>query len=394
MLAVLLAQFLSAFADNALLFAAIALLRAQSAPAWYAPLLQEFFVVAFVLLAPFVGPCADALPKGRVMLIANGLKFLGALLMLSGLNALACYGLVGVGAAVYSPAKYGILSELVGPESLVKANGLIEGSTIAAILMGAVAGGLLGDLSPTAALVVVACCYLLALAFTLRIPRLPVAHPVGRLSVTVLLRDFGGSVKTLLGDGDARFCILGISLFWGSGATLRFLLVAWVPVALAIDNVSTPANLNAAVAVGIAVGAAAAGRFITLATVNRALGPGLAIGLLVIALAPTQSLPISVVLLVLLGVTGGMFVVPLNALLQERGHESTGAGHAVAILNFFDNLAMLLMVGLYTGAARAGVPVIGVAIGFGLLLLAGMSSLSWWRLRSNRGVETVAPLSD
>ncbi len=382
MLAVLLAQFLSALADNALLFAAIALVKSLAAyQDWHAPLLQEFFILAFIVFAPFVGPFADSFPKGRVMMLGNGLKFFGAAAMLAGLNPWLAYGLVGLGAAAYSPAKYGILRQLVSTEQLVKANSLMEGSTIIAILLGAVAGGILADISVQLALVSITACYLLAALSNLMIPRLAAEHPLQRADLQALVMDFRHALSTLLRNRDARFSLAGTSLFWGSGSTLRFLLVAWVPVALLISDNKTPANLSGVVAVGIALGALLAARYITLPTVNRALYPGLVLGVAVMALAGAQDIYVSITLLVLIGACGGMFVVPLNALLQERGHETVGAGHAVAVQNFCENLAMLLLVGLYTLIVRMGAPIMQVAFGFGALILLGMLWLYAMRRR-------------
>jgi LPLT family lysophospholipid transporter-like MFS transporter len=381
MLAVLGAQFLSALADNALLFASIAALKSRTAPDWMTPLLQDFFVLAYVILAPWVGPFADSLPKGRVMMLGNLIKLAGAAMVLFGVHPLPAYGLVGLGAALYSPAKYGILSELVPAQQLVKANGLIEGSTIVAILLGTVAGGVLADRSVTLAFTSVAACYLLAALANLGIPRLPAAHPLAQFKVMEIVRDFAGALRLFILNRDSRFGLLGASLFWGAGSTLRFLLVAWVPVALHISDTQTPAKLNAAVAVGVAVGAALAARFITLPNINRVLAPGMVMGIMVILLAPMQSIAATVAVLVLLGVASGMFVVPINALLQECGHRTIGAGHAVAVLNLFDNSAMLFMVGLYAAVERAGAPVVPTAVGFGVLLMLGMSVLAWWRLR-------------
>jgi LPLT family lysophospholipid transporter-like MFS transporter len=386
MVSVLAAQFLSALADNALLFAAIALLKSQHAPEWQMPLLQEAFVVAFILLAPFVGPFADAIPKGRAMLFANGMKLLGAASMYAGVHPLLAYNLVGVGAAAYSPAKYGILSELVGADKLVKANSLMEGSTIVAILLGAVMGGLLADWSVQGALAAIVACYLLAALSNLLIPRLPAAHPLQQLSPVALVKDFGVAMRTLLRNRDARFSLFGTSVFWGAGSTLRFLLVAWVPVALLIENNHVPANLSGVVAIGIAFGAAAAAKLVTLNSVNRALPAGIAIGLLIMLFAQVTSMPSAVVMLVLIGACGGFYVVPLNALLQERGHESVGAGHAIAVQNFFENLSMLLMVGFYVLMTKAGVSVVAAATGFGALVMAAIFSIAVMRLRRTTNV--------
>ncbi len=392
-LSVLFAQFLSALADNALLFAAIALLKANAAPAWQTPLLQEFFVVAFILLAPFVGPFADSWPKGRVMLVANGIKLCGAGMMLVGLPPLIAYGVVGLGAAAYSPAKYGILGELVGPAHLVKANSLMEGSTIVAILLGAVFGGLLADVSVNLALGAIFTSYLLAAGANLLIPRLPAAHPTHSFQAGLLIKEFMTALNRLIKDPDTRFSLLGTSVFWGAGSTLRFLLVAWVPVALGILDNSTPANLSGVVAIGIALGAAAAARFVTLEKVNRALPAGILIGLLIIAFAHTTNFWQTIALLILIGACGGFYVVPLNALLQERGHHSVGAGHAIAVQNFFENLVMLLMVGGYTLLTRAGADPVSAASAFGGIVLCGISILGFLRMRAQRRQGMLQPHS-
>ena len=380
MVAVLVAQFLSALADNALLFAAIALLKSQQAAAWQTPLLQAAFVLAFILLAPFVGPFADHIPKGRAMLLANAIKLIGAALMLAGVHPLLSYSLVGIGAAAYSPAKYGILRELVSAGKLVKANSLIEGSSIVAILLGAVLGGMLADWSVQGALASVVGAYLLATLSNLLIPRLPAAHVQTQFLPAMLVKDFSRALRTLIGNRDARFSLLGTSIFWGAGSTLRFLLVAWVPVALLITDNTLPATLSGVVAIGIALGAAAAARFVNLHNVNRALPAGIAIGLLIMVFAHVTSMPTTIAMLVLIGASGGFYVVPLNALLQERGHETVGAGHAIAVQNFFENLTMLLMIGAYVLLIKSGISVVAAATGFGALVLVGIGLLAWWRL--------------
>jgi LPLT family lysophospholipid transporter-like MFS transporter len=388
MIAVLAAQFLSAAADNALLFAAIGLIKVHGFPDYFASMLQEFFAGAFIFLAPFVGPFADAYSKGRVMLIANGIKLLGAGAMFLGLHPLLAYGVVGMGAAAYSPAKYGILSELVAPEQLVKANSLMEGSTIVAILLGALLGGWLADVSVQWALVTVVVLYGFAALANIRIPRLPAAHPLASFNFLILVRDFWSALKQLYRHPEARFTLLGTSLFWGTGSTLRFMLVAWVPVALAIDNNRTPANLNGVVAIGIALGAALAARLVNLKTVNRALIAGLLLGVLVWVLAGTTSLYWAAVLLVAIGASGGFFVVPLNALLQECGHKTVGAGHAIAVQNFSEGIAMLTLVGAFTAAHKAAVPVIFLAQGFGLAIIVLMGLLTLARLTRWRSTPT------
>lgn len=388
LIAVLLAQFLSAMADNELLFGALALLRLDHYPQWVAPVLQEFFVGAYIVLAPFAGPFADSLPKGRVMLISNGLKLLGALGMCIGVNPFLAYGLVGAGAAAYSPAKYGILSELTSAEQLVKANGLLESSTIAAILAGAVAGGTLADWSVPGTLAVVSACYGAAAVANLFIPRLPPAHPLNRFSFSGVLRDFSQAVRTLVKTPDTRFSMAGTSLFWGAGSTMRFLLVAWVPVALGISTNSMPAYLNAMVAVGIVLGAGLAAKFVTLETADRALPAGVLLGVAVCVLSVTTNLSVAFVVMALVGACGGFFVVPLNALLQERGRATVGAGHAIAVQNLAENAAMLVMLGLYTLVARAGAPIPTIAAAFGAALALTIGGLGLQR-RKQRSQESV-----
>lgn len=377
MLAVLIAQFLSALADNALLFAAIAILKSQFAASWQIPLLQEFFVFAFILVAPFVGPFADGFAKGRVMLVANSIKLFGASAMFFGLSPLLSYGLVGLGAAAYSPAKYGILSELVSEEELVKANGLIEGSTIVAILLGAVVGGLLADSAIPLALSFVCGCYALAMVANLLIPTLPSTKPRQVFLLVSLITHFALTLKTLWQHRDARLSLLGTSVFWGAGATLRFILIAWVPVALHNDDLSMPANLSGAVAVGIAIGAAVAARFVQLKNIRKVFPVGIAIGLLIMAFAFAHQLMIAIILLVMIGVAGGYYVVPLNALLQERGHETVGAGNAVAVQNLFENGTMLLLIGVYVLLARADLSIVVITCSFGGVIFVTISGIAY-----------------
>ncbi len=381
MAALLTAQFLSAMADNVLFVAAIAMLKTASGGNSLLPLVQATFVLAFIFFAPYVGPFADAWPKGRVMFRANLVKLTGAALILGGLHPLAGYAIVGLGAAAYSPAKYGILTQLVGEGKLVQANGLLEGSTIAAILLGVMLGGWLADHSSVLAVQVVAGLYLGAAAVNLLIPKLAAIKPLARGEVSRLPLEFLRDMKTLLRNPDARFSIFGTSLFWGMGASLRLLLFAWVPIALGLADNQSPATLMGLVSVGIVVGASLAAFTVTLSQVNRALIGGLAIGPLLWLLAPMQGFAAAGAVLLGIGAAGGFFAIPLNALLQERGHESVGAGRALAVQNFFENLAMLLMAGLYFAAIAAGMTPRAAVIVFGLLVLAGMLLISWGRLR-------------
>ncbi|HEY5995004.1 MAG TPA: lysophospholipid transporter LplT [Gallionellaceae bacterium] len=380
MMAVLTAQFLSALADNAALIAAIAIVKTQGL-ASLVPMLQDSFVVPFILLAPFAGQLADAFPKGRVMLLSNLVKLCGALAMALGANPLAAYGLIGIGATLYSPAKYGILAQMFGPAVLVRANGMMEGSTIVAILTGVLLGGWLADHSLTWAFAGVMIAYALAALANLFIPRVATENPGAEFHPWRLVLKFRAALALLFRHPDARFSLLGTSIFWGSGITLRLMLFAWVPAALLITDNQTPANLMGAVSIGIVAGAGAAGLWITLASVNRALIGGLLLGPVVLALSLAHSFVSAAMVMVAIGACGGLFVVPLNALLQERGHKTIGAGNALAVQNFAENCSMLIFVSLYGVAIKAGVPVAAVSIGFGLLLLLVIGGLAFSRMR-------------
>lgn len=381
MLSVIVAQFLSAFGDNALLFATLALLKAQFYPDWSQPVLQMVFVGAYILFAPFVGQIADSFAKGRVMMVANGLKLAGAAGICLGVNPFVGYTLVGIGAAAYSPAKYGILGELTTGDKLMKANGLMEASTIAAILLGSVAGGVLADWHVIAALVACALAYAGAVAANLFIPKLVAARPGQSWRLSAMTRSFFCACVVLWRNGETRFSLVGTGLFWGAGVTLRFLLVLWVPVALGITDNATPTYLNAMVAVGIVVGAGAAAKLVTLETVSRCMPAGILIGVVVAIFSLQHALLPAYALLLLIGMLGGFFVVPLNALLQERGKKSVGAGNAIAVQNLGENSAMLLMLGLYSLAVLVGVPAVAIGIGFGVLFALAIAALWIWQRR-------------
>jgi MFS transporter, LPLT family, lysophospholipid transporter len=382
MIATLGAQFLSALADNALLFATLALVRNEGYPAWSGPLLQEFFVGAYILLAPFVGAFADALPKGRVMLFANIVKFVGALGMSLHVNPFLSYALVGVGAAANSPAKYGILGELTTPEKLVKANSLLEASTIAAILLGAIAGGALADWSIEGALMAITGCYAGSALSAIFIPRLKRAASVINFSIVANVKTFALQTNSLLKNSNARLAVIGTALFWGAGAVLRFLVIAWVPVALKVTNNRLPGFLTAMVAAGIVVGAALAARFVRLEVVHRALPAGILIGVGVCLLPLVKTLPLAFAVMAFVGMCSGFFVVPLDALLQRQGEKGVGVGPAIAIQNFFENFGMLALVSGYTAASFISIPVNDIAVGVGLFIALSMGALSLTRRKS------------
>lgn len=361
------AQFLSALADNALLFAAIALLIQMQAPDWHTPLLQQFFVISYIVLAPFVGSFADALPKGRVMFIANAIKFVGSLAMVVGMPPLYAYGIVGIGAAAYSPAKYGILTELLPPEKLVNANGWMEGSTVMAIILGAIVGGYMASSDPHFAMIIITLLYLLAAIFNTYIPKLPIDHKLPKKSLLFVLGDFWHSFKVLWIDTRGQVSLAVTTLFWGAGATLRLVVIAWAASILNF-GLEQATQLMALLAVGIAVGSVIAARYIKLEEATKVLPAGIVMGFLVITMAFVQHWQLAAILLFVIGALAGYFVVPLNALLQHRGHELIGAGHSIAVQNFNEHIGILLLLGAYLLMVKAEIPINIIVVAFGLFV--------------------------
>ncbi len=393
---ILAAQFFSALADNALLFAAIALLSSQHAPDWQTPVLQQFFVFAYIVLAPFVGPFADALPKGRVMFISNAVKLLGCVAMLVGTHPLYAYGIVGIGAAMYSPAKYGILTEYLPHQKLVLANGWMEGLTVAAIILGAILGGIMvgprfasyvftrGDLpgidlwidtAPELAIVFILVFYFIAALINLHIPRVAIDHKLPRRNPVFILQDFWHSFRLLWRDPLGQVSLAVTTLFWGAGATLRLIVLSWAALSLKF-SLEKATQLTAVVALGIAIGSVLAARYVTLKRAVRVLPVGIAMGLVVMAMVMVKDWRIAVGLLILIGAMGGYFVVPMNALLQHRGHLLMGAGHSIAVQNFNENLSILVLLGVYALMIKAQLSINTIIIAFGLFVAGTMYYLT------------------
>ncbi len=369
------AQFLSALADNALLFAAIALLQQLHAPDWHKPLLLQFFVISYIVLAPFVGSFADALPKGQVMFISNAIKFVGSLAMILGLPPLYAYGIVGIGAAAYSPAKYGILTELLPPEKLVSANAWMEGSTVIAIILGAIVGGKMAGISPQGAIIAITALYLAAAGFNMFIPKLPIDHTIPKKNLLFIIRDFYLSFLALWRDPQGQVSLSVTTLFWGAGATLRLVVIAWAAAALNF-GLDQATQLTATVALGVALGSVIAARYITLENSVKVLPAGIVMGLLVIAMVWVTEWHVAATLLFAIGVLSGFFVVPLNALLQHRGHLLIGAGHSIAVQNFNENLGILVLSGGYTLMVKAELQINHIVIVFGLFVIISMGIIN------------------
>ena len=382
MAATMLAQFFSAFADNAIFFAILAFIKQLHYPEWSQSALQIGFVIPFILLSPFVGQFADSMSKGKAMMIANGVKLLGAAIICLNINPFLGYFLVGVGAAGYSPAKYGILGELTSGDNLVKANGLIEASTIAAILLGSLAGGHIADLDITLALLTCVVMYGLAVIANIFIPKLPAARQDIEWKLISMIKDFAKTIKIIFNNKQALYTLLGTSLFWGAGITLRFLLISWVPIVLGITDNSTPTNLNAIVAIGIVIGAALASALVSISNTLRCIPAGILMGFAVIAFTLQSNMISSYILLVVIGALGGYFLVPLNALIQKIGKELVGAGSVISIQNLSEYSAMMIMLSAYTLAVAGGLSVITIGVGFGMLF-AILIAFVWLGLKSH-----------
>jgi LPLT family lysophospholipid transporter-like MFS transporter len=371
--ALLISQFLSAFSDNAILFAVIAIvLKSNQIGDWYVPALQGVFLISFVVLAPWVGPFADKYSKPRVLIIGNLFKALGVGLILLNVEPLIAYAMVGLGAAIYSPAKYGILPEMIGRDSLVKANSWIEGSTITAIILGTLAGGKLADISINYALIMVTVCYLLSIIATLFIPHMEARG--GTLQHALI--DFSQMIRDFMKHPRSRFAMLGGSLFWGAAAVMRILLVAWAPLVLATRSAGDISELALFLAIGVIIGSALAPKLIPMEHLRRIRLPAFGMGLSILLFGLVETVWPARLVLLLIGIAGGLFIVPINATLQEIGHTSIGSGRAVAIQNFFQNAAMLLTVGLYTGATAVNISLFAIIVTLGVTVIISILLVS------------------
>jgi MFS family permease len=394
------AQFFSSLADNALFVAAVELLKSSGAAEWQRAALVPMFALFYVVLAPLVGAFADAVPKGKVMFYSNGIKVIGCLMMLFGGHPLISYAIVGLGAAAYSPAKYGILTELLPTSQLVKANGWIEGLTIGSIILGVLLGGqligpriapmLLGidipwidtgiDTPPAAAISCIVFLYVIAALFNLRIPRtdaelLPLAGATGEL-----VRDFSQCNARLWDDKLGQISLATTTLFWGVTSNLRYIVLAWAAMALGYSTTKA-SSLVGVVAIGTAVGAVAASSM-RLDRATRVIWLGVAMGLLVILMNMIHKANIAAPFLVMLGAIGGYMVVPMNALLQHRGHNLMGAGRSIAVQNFNEQASVLAVGALYTGMTRLGLSVYGAIVIFGLFTAAMSFLILRWHGRN------------
>jgi LPLT family lysophospholipid transporter-like MFS transporter len=397
------AQFFSSLADNALFVGAVQLLRTSGAQEWQQAALVPMFALFYVILAPFVGAFADALPKGRVMLYSNGIKIVGCLMMLFGTHPLLAYAIVGLGAAAYSPAKYGILTELLPASQLVKANGWIEGLTIASIILGVLLGGqLVGpvmsgyllsfdfpvittsiDTAPESAISVLIFVYVLAAWFNTRIPLTEVPMRPLPKRLTSLLTDFWICNLRLWRDRLGQISLATTTLFWGVSGNLRYIVLAWAAAALGY-TVTQASALVGVVAIGTAAGAVAASLRMRLDQATLVLPLGIGMGLLVILLNFISNVWVAAPFLILLGALGGFLVVPMNALLQHRGHNLMGAGRSIAVQNFNEQACILGMGAFYSLSTGMGLSAFGAITVFGVVVAGFMWVIKRWHERNCR----------
>ena len=408
------AQFFSSLADNALLIAAIAMLVQLEGPPWLTPLLKFFFTVSYVVLAFVVGAFADSMPKGKVMFVTNTVKVVGCSLILFNeflrmgqmeayWMVLLAYAVVGLGAAAYSPAKYGILTELLPAEYLVVANAWIEGLTVLSIVLGNVVGGLLigpkvsGALlkfdmpfietsintGPEAAIVVIALIYVVAALFNLAIPDTGARYPHQERNPARLLVDFSRCFMILWKDKLGQISLAVTTLFWGAGACLQFIVITWAERHLKLP-LEQGAMLSGVSAIGVAIGAIFAAKLVPLKRATFVLPMGIAMGVFVISMVSMRWMPMVYVTLILIGAMAGFFVVPMNALLQHRGHVLMSAGHSIAVQNFNENVSILVMLAIYALMIRLEFRIQSVIVIFGLFISAAMYLVMRWNAANHK----------
>jgi MFS family permease len=408
------AQFFSSLADNALFVAAVELIRTSGGAEWQRAALVPMFALFYVVLAPFVGAFADSRPKGEVMFISNAIKVVGCLMMLFGTHPLLSYAIVGLGAAAYSPAKYGILTELLPASQLVKANGWIEGLTIASIILGVLVGGqLVGthvseyllsfdfplidtgiDTAPEAAILLLIIFYGLAAWFNTRIPNTSVEMRPMPKNLIALLPDFWDCNTRLWKDRLGQISLATTTLFWGVSGNLRYIVLAWSAAALGYSTTQA-SSLVGVVAIGTAVGAIVASLRMKLHQATRVMPMGIGMGILVMGMNFIDNVWVAAPFLILLGALGGFLVVPMNALLQHRGHNLMGAGRSIAVQNFNEQACILMLGGFYSFSTGMGLSAFGAITAFGFVVASFMWLIKRWHERNMRDhSEVMAHLMD
>lgn len=391
--------FLGSLADNGLLIVAIDLLNHRNAASWMTPALRIIFYLSYALLGPFVGAVADALPKSRIIFFANLVKIAGCGLLLMGVQPLVAYGFVGLGVAAYSPAKYGILPELLPEGDLVTGNAWIEAVTVASILLGIGIGIGLGSLLVNPAMMstigssdnpvhnaigMLGFAYAGASIFAAVIPRGIERDPSALNRPRCLLREFHRSFRLLWSDYDSQISLTVTCLFWAASATLQFMILRWGTEALSLD-LSQGALLQTAVAVGMIVGAAAAARWIPFKRALSILPAGIGIAVAVVAMTFLTHVSLAALLLAIIGALSGLLLIPMNALLQHRGQTLLKSGQAIAVQNFNESLGSLVLLAVYSLLVYLGVPLISIIDALGLLLLVAVLLLAKQRRTAPQG---------
>ncbi|KYZ78232.1 hypothetical protein AXX12_01425 [Anaerosporomusa subterranea] len=374
--ALLTTQFLSAFVDNMLLFIAQAIILRDHYPSYYLSMVQSMYLLSYILASPWVGLYADSVPKARALLTGNLVKLAAPILMLLSVNPALSYLCFGLGSVIYSPGKYGILPCLTSSEKeLMQANGWLESTTIIAVLGGSVAGGWLSDQSVEMAALVGVAIYGLSILLNLQIPnntttcQVPYAHAGA---------SFFGDLQFFFSNQAGRFSVLGSAYFWSVTSILRLAIFIWAPLALGLTGNTPVSMLVALIGVGIAIGAFAAPHVVSIKTYRRAIWFGAAIGVMMLIMAVTTSLPLTLVLMLASGILSGMYIVPVNTLNESVGESSIGAGRGIAVQNFAENTCMLLATGIYTMMTWAAIPITIIIFGAGIVFLILMFHL--WRL--------------
>ncbi|MFC5496488.1 lysophospholipid transporter LplT [Caenimonas terrae] len=391
------AQFFSSLADQALFVAAVELIKGSGGAEWQRAALVPIFALFYVILAPWLGAFADAFPKRNVMLASNAIKVVGCLTMLMGVHPLMAYAIVGLGAAAYSPAKYGILTELLPASQLVKANGWIEGLTIASIILGILLGGqLVGhaisdrllsvdfpiletgiDTAPEAAIFVLIFIYMLAAWFNTRIPLTGVEMRPMPKNPLELVPDFWTCNSRLWRDKLGQISLATTTLFWGVSGNLRYIILAWSAAALGYSTTQA-SSLGGVVAIGTAVGAVIASVRMRLDTATQVLPLGIVMGVLVVMMIFIHNVWVAAPFLILMGGIGGYLVVPMNALLQHRGHNLMGAGRSIAVQNFNEQACILGLGAFYSLSTGLGLSSFGAITAFGSVVAVCMWLIMRW----------------
>lgn len=392
---------MSALADNALLLITMAVLMAQGYPAFWIPLLKWMFTLSYVVLGPWVGAWADTWPKQRVMMWANAIKTLACAMLIMGLNPLLSFALAGLGAAIYAPAKYGLITEMEPPERLVAANGWIEVSTVCAALFGVMLGGLLVSdhwllsvahlwiqqamplTTPYAgSLGILLMLYVASAALNTRIPDSGVRYAPSSWHVKAVWLRFQSDHLTLWRDPMGSISLSVTTLFWGVGATLQLLVLAWAQDALGL-SLTQAAYLQGATALGVIAGAALAAKIIALSKAPQVIGMGILLGLMLPLMSVVTDGRTAIFLVFAMGAVGGFFVVPMNAMLQHRGVQLLSAGRSISVQNVNENANILLMMGVYSALLYADLNVETLTWLLGGLVTLGMAWIRWRYQRMN-----------